>query len=351
MAKRHLSTPSRSTAVKERPGGSRTIIGGLLAVAILAALIGFVAVLRSPSPAPAAAPTAAPAAQASETPAETPAAEPTEAPAETPEPTAQVVTEEELAAQEPASVSVVPPDTYTGIAERSVIRRDGFPLLSWDVTKFAPDSRGRMTYSGEAVTRTGIDVSEHQGVINWSQVAASGVDFAMIRAGYRGSTAGGLYEDEYFKANISGARSAGLEVGVYFYSQAINVQEAREEAKYVLDLIEGCGVTYPVVFDWEIVGGADARTYSVSRQELCACTRAFCDQIRSAGYDPMIYFTRYLGYRKYMLRNLADYGFWYAEYEPRPRVAFDFDMWQYSDTGSVAGVDGNVDLNIYFVRN
>ena len=166
-----------------------------------------------------------------------------------------------------------------------------------------------------------------------------------------GSTAGGLYVDEYFLKNIRGARNAGLKVGVYFFSQAIDAREAAEEAAFVLEQIRPYEISFPVVFDWEIVGGADARTYTVGRRQLCEATRAFCDTVKAAGYEPMIYFTRYLGYRKYILRELADYGFWYAEYEPRPRVAFDFDMWQYSDTGSVAGVDGNVDLNIYFVRN
>ena len=338
MAKRHLSTSSRSAAVKTRPRTGTLVIGILLGVAILAALLGFIAVMRSggakPETAATPAPTAAPTEQSAETPA------PSEVPAEKTEP-----------APAPDAAFAVPPDTFSEIVSRSVQRRDGFPMLSWDVDKFTTDASGRMAYAGDAVTRTGIDVSEHQGKIDWGRVAASGVDFAMIRVGYRGSTAGGLYEDDYFKTNVAGARAAGLDVGVYFYSQAVTVQEAREEAQFVLEKIEGCGVSYPVVFDWEIVGGSDARTYSVSRQELCAFTRAFCDEVRRAGYDPMFYFTRYLGYRKYILRNLTDYGFWYAEYEPRPRVAFDFDMWQYSDTGSVAGVDGNVDLNIYFVRN
>ena len=172
----------------------------------------------------------------------------------------------------------------------------------------------------------------------------------MIRMGYRGSTAGGLYVDECFEKNIAGAHNAGLPVGVYFYSQAVTEAEAREEARFVLDHIQGRHVSLPVVFDWEIVGGSDARTYAMSRQELCACARAFCDTVSDAGYEPMIYFTQYLAYRKYILRNLADVAFWYAEYDPQPRIAFDFAMWQYSETGDVAGIDGDVDLNIYFIE-
>lgn len=242
-----------------------------------------------------------------------------------------------------------PPDMSRELAAQSVQRRDGFPMLSWDVTKFSTDADGRVSYSG-APTRTGIDVSEHQGEINWKKVADSGIDFAMLRLGYRGSTAGSLYIDEYFEKNIAGATAAGLPIGVYFYSQAITEEEAREEARFVIEKLGDYKLDYPVVFDWEIVGGADARTYSLSRQTLCACTRVFCDTVREAGYKPMIYFTRYLGYRKYILRNLTDYGFWYAEYGDQPRFAFDFDMWQYSETGSVDGIAGNVDLNLYFPR-
>ena len=260
-----------------------------------------------------------------------------EAPDTTPEPT-------------PDATAQVPADLSAQITARRALRRDGFPMLRWEVDRFSPDAAGRMRYTGDARTLTGIDVSEHQYDIDWRKVAADGVDFAMIRVGYRGSTAGGIYEDEYFETNIRGALNAGLKVGVYFFSQAIDAREAAEEAAFVLEKIRPYDVTMPVVFDWEIVGGSDARTYTVSRQTLCESTRAFCGAVRDAGYEPMLYFTRYLGYRKYILRNLAEYGFWYAEYEDRPRTAFDFDMWQYSETGKVDGIDGDVDLNLYFVR-
>ena len=187
--------------------------------------------------------------------------------------------------------------------------------------------------------------------IDWEKVAADGIDFAMIRVGYRGSTAGQIYTDEYFEKNIAGATAAGLKIGVYFYSQAINAEEAAEEAAFVLNAIRPYKVTFPVVFDWEIVGGSDARTYTVSRAVLCESAKTFCSAVEDAGYDAMIYFTQYLGYRKYILRQLSDYEFWYAEYEAKPRIVFNFDMWQYSSTGSVNGIDGDVDLNIYFRKN
>ena len=246
----------------------------------------------------------------------------------------------------PAAMLSVPVDASAELRLRTIARRDGFPILSWDIDAFETGADGRMLYRGNTQTLTGIDVSEHQGDINWSAVARDGIDFAMIRMGYRGSTAGGLYEDEQFRANVTGALKAGIPVGVYFYSQAVTVAEAEEEADYVLQAIKDFDITFPVVFDWEIVGDEEARTYSLSRSALCDCTRAFCDKIAQAGYKPMIYFTQYLGYRKYILRNLSDYGFWYAQYEPQPHIAFDFDMWQYSETGTVAGVEGGVDLNI-----
>lgn len=233
---------------------------------------------------------------------------------------------------------------------RAARRRDGFPLCRWDSTLFYTAADGRLRYNDSGVkTLTGIDVSEHQNDIDWALVAADGIDFAMIRAGRRGTTEGGLFADDYFVQNIEGALKNGIPVGVYFYSQAVSVEEAQEEADYLLKLLAGYDVTYPVVFDWEIVGGEDARTYSVSRQTLCKCAEAFCDKVEAAGYDAMIYFTQYLGYRKYILRALADYGFWYAEYKPTPGFPYDFDMWQYSCTGTVSGIQGEVDLNLLFV--
>ena len=321
----HLdTTTSRGAELLRRIGTKKLLLCALAAVVLLGSLIGLLH--RSDPAEEAAAPQSSPAS----------AAEATEAPAQaTPAPV--------LATEK------VPPDVSGQIAAKNVERRDGFPMLSWDPNRFSPDSRGRLGYSG-AKTLTGIDVSEHQGVIDWAKVAVDGIDFAMIRLGYRGSTQGGLYLDEYYKKNIAGANAAGVPVGVYFYSQAIDEREAAEEARFVLDNLAGYRVDFPVVFDWEIVGGEAARTYSVSRRTLCQCARAFCDAVKAEGCQPMIYFTRFLGYRKYILRDLTDYGFWYAEYGERPRFAFDFDMWQYSESGKVSGIEGNVDLNIWFVR-
>ena len=324
MPNRFSSLTSRGAALLERPGTKKIllyILGTMLVVGMLAGAVSRLG--RTP---------------------EEEAAPPSEEQTQT----AAKPAADDASAPLPATEKV-PPDVSGEIAAKNVQRRDGFPMLSWEEDGFSSDSRGRLLYEG-AKTLTGIDVSEHQGDIDWAKVAADGVDFAMIRLGYRGSTKGQLYLDEYFLKNIAGANAAGVKAGVYFYSQAIDPREAEEEARYVLEHIEGYKVDFPVVFDWEIVGGSSARTYSVSRRTLCRCARAFCDAVKAQGYQPMIYFTRYLGYRKYILRDLTDYGFWYAEYGDRPRFAFDFDMWQYSETGQVSGIDGDVDLNIWFVR-
>ena len=326
-------TPStRGAAVKLRPD-KKTLLLVAAAIVLLGAVILIAALSRGPAEAsPEAAGGPAPT-DAAASPGTTSAPESSGTPEPTPDATARV-----------------PADTSAQQAARQTLRRDGFPMLCWDPDQFSAGADGRMRYRGDTRTLTGIDVSEHQFDIDWSRVAADGVDFAMIRVGYRGSTAGGIYEDEYFERNIRGALAAGLKVGVYFFSQAIDEREAAEEARFVLEKIRPYEIAMPVVFDWEIVGGAQARTYSVSRRTLCDATRAFCDTVKAAGYEPMLYFTRYLGYRKYILRNLADYGFWYAEYEDRPRIAFHFDMWQYSETGKINGIEGDVDMNLFFLR-
>ncbi|MBQ2651417.1 MAG: S-layer homology domain-containing protein [Clostridia bacterium] len=210
------------------------------------------------------------------------------------------------------------------------------------------DKNGYKHYLGED-TWVGIDVSIHQGNIDWKKVARDGVDYAIIRVGGRGyGDEGIMYGDTNFEKNIEGALEAGLDVGVYYFSQAITVAEAREEAEYVLEQIEDYDITYPVVFDWERIGGSEARTYGLETDLLCKIANTFCSMIEEAGYTPMIYFNSYCGYVKYDLSKINRYDFWFARYNDTPGFYYDFDMWQYSDTGSVSGIKGNVDLNISF---
>ena len=211
-------------------------------------------------------------------------------------------------------------------------------------------SGGRYVFriDGQVKSRLGVDVSENQGDIDWNQVAGDGIEFAIIRVGYRGTSTGSLNLDAYYEDNIAGARAAGLDCGVYFFSQATSVEEAREEANFVLEHLRGVPLRYPVVYDCEEVaaGAGASRTAGMSKDELTACAKAFCEQIEVAGYRAMIYGnTNDLS--RYNVRELANYPLWYAEYGmPTPTVRLDFTMWQYSNGGEVAGIPAMVDLNI-----
>lgn len=209
---------------------------------------------------------------------------------------------------------------------------------------------GFTIYTGsDAASHIGVDVSAHQGEIDWEQVAASGVRYAMIRSGYRGYTAGSIYQDQYFEANIQGALDAGMRVGVYFFSQAVTPEEAQEEAQQVLEWIEGYDVTYPVVFDWEAITHDEARTDNVDAETVTECVKAFCTVVEDAGYIPMVYFNQNQGYEVMDLEQLTDYGFWLANYADVPSFQYAFEMWQYSCTGTVPGIEAAVDLNIGLV--
>lgn len=210
-------------------------------------------------------------------------------------------------------------------------------------------SNGRIYYDSDIKTYTGVDVSVYQGDIDWHKVKADGIDFAIIRLGYRGyGAAGTMHLDSNFVSNIEGAMSVGLPVGVYFFSQAITPKEAKEEAEFVLTYLKDYELTYPVVFDWEIIGSTSARTYGLDTKTLCECANTFCGIIEKAGYEAMIYFNTYAGYMKYDLSEINDYDFWFAQYQSKPNFYYGFDMWQYTSSGHVDGIVGNVDLNICF---
>lgn len=198
------------------------------------------------------------------------------------------------------------------------------------------------------VSLVGIDVSSHQGPIDWQAVADAGVDFAIIRVGYRGYTTGGLNEDERYYTNMESALAAGLDVGVYFYSQAISTAEAREEAQFVLDRLGGYEITYPVIFDWE-QGDQEERTDHVDNETLTNCAIAFCDTIETYGYRAGCYFNQSFGYDRFDLRELEEYDFWLAEYNTHQSFLYDVELWQYTNMGSVPGIDTTVDLNLCYV--
>ncbi len=212
---------------------------------------------------------------------------------------------------------------------------------------------GRYTYTenGTQISKTGIDVSYHQGEIDWQRVAADGIDFAIMRVGYRGYETGGINLDDRFHTYINGALDAGLEVGVYFYSQAVTPEEAIEEANFVMEQVQRYDITFPIVYDWEITEADNARTKNIAPYTVTECAAAFCDTIADGGYIPMVYGSFKFALFKLDMSKLKDYGFWYAEYKHgynEPMYPYDFKIWQYASDGRVDGIEGDVDLNICF---
>ena len=227
---------------------------------------------------------------------------------------------------------------------------EGVPANELTEESFSSND-GRIEYTGtDYDVLRGVDVSEHQLDIDWKQVAASGVDYAYIRVGWRGYTEGGLFEDAYFERNIQGALDAGLHVGVYMFSQAVTVQEAIEEADFVLERIGKYNVTLPVVFDWEKIEAAEARSHGLTMELRTDCARAFCETVKSAGYVPCVYFNRNLGYYGYDLTRLTEYEFWFSLPESGfPNFYYACDMWQYSFTETVPGIAEPTDMNLWFI--
>lgn len=191
----------------------------------------------------------------------------------------------------------------------------------------------------------GIDVSAYQGDVNWNQVAASGIEFAMIRVGYRGYGTGKIVEDPYARENLRHARLAGLEVGAYFFSQALNEEEVEEEVAFILDIIEDYEITMPVVFDWEYVNDT-ARTANMDPRTLTDLNLYYGELMEKAGYQHMVYFNRSQASTLLYLYELEEYPFWLASYNFRMNFPYRFEMWQYTSTGRVPGIKGDVDINI-----
>lgn len=219
------------------------------------------------------------------------------------------------------------------------------PFYDWDGFS---QVEGRYRYAaGEVLAdKTGIDVSDHQGWIDWQAVAADGIDFAYIRAGYRGSTEGGLYEDECFAFNLASAREAGLECGVYFFSQARTEEEAREEARFALQLLGETSLEYPIAFDSERTAqGIASRTAELDEETMTAIAKAFIAEIEAAGHACIVYGNGHdLG--RIDFDALPDVPIWYAEYGALPSYTGEFVLWQYARTGQVEGIETDVDMDL-----
>lgn len=206
-----------------------------------------------------------------------------------------------------------------------------------------------MSYKGNGYTaELGIDVSDHNGTIDWNAVKDMGVQFAFIRAGYRGYTEGGIHEDAQFRTNIVAARKAGIPVGTYFFSQAISEEEAIEEAEYVLDLVKDYGLQLPIVYDPETIADDSARTTGLSKEQLTANALAFCNTITEAGYEPCLYVNNMWQAYSLQMEQFNNIQIWLADYRDQPQSPYHYEYWQYSyaGNGSKVGSDTDIDMDI-----
>lgn len=230
---------------------------------------------------------------------------------------------------------------------------DPIPANPYDPAAFVR-AGAFLSYTGEEASIVGIDVSNHQGEIDWVRVAASGVEFAMIRVGYRGYESGVIHQDQSFLRNIQGAQAAGLDVGIYFFSQAVTPEEAVREAAQTVAWLEGYDIQYPVVFDWERQNAETSRTRETDGTTITDCAVAFCEMIQSAGYQPMVYGSPSKAYDVLELERLLEYPFWLAHYTTDwapTSYRYHFAIWQYSSEGQVDGIAVPVDLNLCLVSD
>ena len=220
-------------------------------------------------------------------------------------------------------------------------------LSPFDQYDFQYDKRNFLTCLKQE-SYVGVDVSAFQHDIDWNQVKAAGVDFAMLRLGYRGWGAKGtLVKDEYIDQNLAGTAAAGIPIGVYFFSQAATLDEVYEEIEFMLEILGDYPLEYPIVLDWEVANPTEGRVRNVTRRELTDMLRYFCDEMSGRGFDPMVYFNWTQASRMIYLNELEDYPFWLALYQDRMTFPYRVEMWQYTSEGKVPGIEGDVDINLY----
>lgn len=226
---------------------------------------------------------------------------------------------------------------------------EGVPVSGVEQDEFVCDGE-RIRYTGASyATRWGVDVSNYQGSIDWQALKAQGIEFAYLRLGLRGyGEQGTLYTDRAFARYYEGAKAAGIDVGVYFFSQAVTVREAADEALFALELLDGRALDLPVYYDWEPVSADDSRTAGYDGRYLTAGAAAFCNIIEQGGYTSGVYLNRQQGYYRYDLRSLAGRSLWVADYADYPDFYYAYDVWQYEHQARLDGVGEIVDLNLEF---
>lgn len=234
--------------------------------------------------------------------------------------------------------------------EEWVLLNPYLPKHTYDFTKLVRQSNLMKYYeNGKKVSYVGVDISKAQDYIDFVKVKKAGIDFCMIRVGARGYGSGQLIVDDYFTENIKRATDAGLEVGVYFYSQAITEVEAIEEANMVIGQLGGRRISYPVAFDMELIPNDTARTDGLTKEERTSITKAFLDIVAMAGYKTAIYGNKEWLVNEIDLAQLTEYDVWLSQQEDIPDYPYRFNMWQYDLEGSVDGIAGNVGLNVSFI--
>lgn len=216
-----------------------------------------------------------------------------------------------------------------------------------DAVKEADDTEIQEMQKPISGTKLGIDISKWNNVTDWEKVKAAGVEFVIIRAGYRGSVTGALVEDPNFEMNIKGATEVGLPVGVYFFTQAVNEVEAVEEASAVLQLVADYELDYPIFIDSEGAGG-NGRADGIDPDTRTAVCEAFCRTVENAGYRAGVYASSWWYSNNLRVSKLEKYFIWLAEYKSAPQYAGYYNMWQYTSKGQIDGIEGNVDLDILY---
>lgn len=239
---------------------------------------------------------------------------------------------------------------YSDGTKEWVVISPYLPKNTYDFTKLVSnDKQMKYVEDGKSISFLGVDISKYQGDVDFYQLKDAGIDFVMLRVGARGYGSGQIMMDEYFETNIQKAADAGLDIGVYFYSQALTVEEAVEEANVVIQSLEGYTLQYPVAFDMEYVENDTARVEALSRADKTTVTKAFLDTIQSAGYRTMIYGNKEWLIKRIDLSKLKDYDIWLSQQKDIPDYPYKFSMWQYTTSAEIQGIDGYANLNICFI--
>ncbi|GFH91957.1 autolytic lysozyme [Lachnospiraceae bacterium] len=240
--------------------------------------------------------------------------------------------------------------TYADGTEEWVLINPYLEQNTYDYTKMQMRA-DKMAYyeDGRSISYLGADLSKYNGDVDFHALKESGIEFVMLRLGARGYGSGQILLDEKFEEYMNKASEAGLDIGVYFFSQAITAEEAVEESNFIIQTLTERNITYPVAFDMEYVQNDKARVEILSKEEKTAVARAFLENIKAAGYKPMIYGTKEWLIKEINLTKLTDYDIWLSQQKDIPDYPYKFQMWQYTTEGDIPGVEGDVDLNICFV--